>query len=47
MFGPDRLTPDGMAESISQRLGRPAARTTGFRTWFRDVLKPAVDAAAS
>ncbi|MEU7841596.1 NAD(P)H-binding protein [Micromonospora sp. NPDC049114] len=30
VFGPDRLTPDGMAEVISQELGRPVAyrRTT-------------------
>jgi uncharacterized protein YbjT (DUF2867 family) len=29
VFGPDRLTPDGMAEVISQELGRPVAYTTG------------------
>ncbi|MEE4543062.1 NAD(P)H-binding protein [Streptomyces sp. V4-01] len=91
VFGPDRLTPDGMAEVIGQELGRPVAyrRTsieayasllrsqgasdqavedlteafaaqdrgiydedwgsaepaaTGFRTWCREVLKPAADA---
>lgn len=91
VFGPDRLTPDGMAEVISQELGRPVAyrRTsmdayatllrsrgagdqavkdvaeaftaqdhgiydadwavakptpTSFRTWCREVLKPAADA---
>ncbi|MDO0928989.1 hypothetical protein QQY24_27610 [Streptomyces sp. TG1A-8] len=31
VFGPDRLTPDGMAEVISQELGRPVAyRRTGI-----------------
>jgi uncharacterized protein YbjT (DUF2867 family) len=90
VFGPDRLTPDGMAEVISQELGRPVTyrrmsmddfasqlrsrgasdqavkdRTdmfaaqdhgiydadwatakptpTDFRTWCREVLKPAAD----
>jgi uncharacterized protein YbjT (DUF2867 family) len=94
VFGPDRLTPDGMAAVISQELGRPvgyrrmsldefasrlrsrgatdqavrdrtemfaaqdqgiydadwAAATptaTGFRTWCREVLKPAAGAPAS
>ncbi|WP_329238730.1 NAD(P)H-binding protein [Actinoallomurus sp. NBC_01490] len=94
VFGPDRLTPDGMAEVISEELGRPVAyrrmsvddyasllrsrgagdRTvkdvteafaaqdhgiydadwaiaeptpTDFRTWCREVLKPAVDTPAS
>ncbi len=94
MFGPDRLTPDGMAEVIGQELGRPdtyrrmsvddhvsllrsrgagdrtvkdvteafAAQdhgiydadwataeptSTDFRTWCREVLKPAADAGAS
>lgn len=94
VFGPDRLTPDGMAEVISQELGHPvayrrmsmddfasllrsqgasdqavkdrtemftaqdlgiydadwaAAKTTStdFRTWCREVLKPATDAQAS
>ncbi|GAA4494506.1 NAD(P)H-binding protein [Actinoallomurus oryzae] len=94
VFGPDRLTPDGMAEVISQELGRPVTyrrmsvddyasllrsrgagdRTvkdvteafaaqdhgiydadwaiaeptpTDFRTWCREVLKPAVDTPAS
>ncbi|MQY40274.1 NAD(P)H azoreductase [Streptomyces sp. RB17] len=94
VFGPDRLTPDGMAEVISQELGRPvtyrrlsiddfasllrsrgagnqtikdmteafAAQDRGiydadwatatpaptdFRTWCREVLKPAADARAS
>ncbi|MEV4457214.1 NAD(P)H-binding protein [Microbispora sp. NPDC049633] len=88
VFGPDRLTPDGMAEVISQELGRPVAyrrmrvddyasllrsrgagdqaikdvteafaaqdhgvydadwatatpTSTDFRTWCREVLKPA------
>lgn len=91
VFGPDRLTPDGMAQVISQELGRPISyrrmtiddyasllrsqgageqavndmteafaaqdhgiydadwatakpTPTDFRTWCRDVLKPAVDA---
>ncbi|MFJ9774000.1 NAD(P)H-binding protein [Kitasatospora sp. NPDC101157] len=91
VFGPDRLTPDDMAEVISQELGRPVAyrrmgiddyaallrsqgagdqavkdlteafaaqdhgiydadwataepTPTDFRTWCRDVLKPAADA---
>ncbi|MFR0355181.1 NAD(P)H-binding protein [Streptomyces sediminimaris] len=91
VFGPDRLTPDGMAEVISQELGRTVAyrrmgiddyasllrsqgaggqavkdlteafaaqdhgiydkdwaaakpTPTDFRTWCREVLKPAVDA---
>ncbi|MFH9354523.1 hypothetical protein [Kitasatospora sp. NPDC017646] len=94
VFGPDRLTPDGMAEVISQELGRPVAyrrmgiddyasllrsqgaddqavkdlteafaaqeqgvydadwataepTTTDFRTWCRNVLKPAAEAHAS
>ncbi|MEU6424775.1 NAD(P)H-binding protein [Microbispora sp. NPDC046973] len=94
VFGPDRLTPDGMAEVISQELGRPVAyrrmsvddyasllrsrgagdqavkdvteafaaqdhgiydadwatakpTSTDFRTWCREVLKPAADARAS
>ena len=94
VFGPDRLTPDGMAEVISQELGRPVAyrrmsmddfasllrsrgasdqtvkdmtemfaaqehgiydadwatakpTATDFRTWCREVLKPAADAQAS
>jgi uncharacterized protein YbjT (DUF2867 family) len=94
VFGPDRLTPDGMAEVISEELGRPVAyrrmsvddyasllrsrgagdRTvkdvteafaaqdhgiydadwaiaeptpTDFRTWCREVLKPAIDTPAS
>ncbi|MEV5705724.1 NAD(P)H-binding protein [Actinoallomurus sp. NPDC052274] len=94
VFGPDRLTPDGMAEVISQELGRPvtyrrmsmddyvsllrsggagdqtvkdlteafaaqdqgiydadwaaaAPTSTDFRTWCREVLKPAADARAS
>ena len=94
VFGPDRLTPDGMAEVISQELGHPvtyrrtsmddyasllrsqgagdqtvkdlteafaaqdqgiydedwaAAKptSTDFRTWCREVLKPAADAQAS
>lgn len=93
VFGPDRLTPDGMAEVIGQELGRPVAyrrmtlddyasllrsrgasgRTiadlteafaaqdhgiydadwaaaeptpTDFRTWCREVLKPAMDSPA-
>jgi uncharacterized protein YbjT (DUF2867 family) len=91
LFGPDRLTPDAMAEVISQELGRPVAyhritledfasmlrsrgasdqtvtdmtemfaaqdhgiydadwahatpAATDFRTWCRQVLKPAADA---
>lgn len=91
VFGPDRLTPDGMAEVIGQELGRPVAyrrmsmddyasllrsqgagdqaiqdlteafaaqdhgiydedwasadpTPTDFRTWCREVLKPAADA---
>jgi uncharacterized protein YbjT (DUF2867 family) len=94
VFGPDRLTPDEMAEVISQEFGRPvtyrrmdidkyasllrsqgaadqtvkdlieafAAQDQGiydadwataepaptdFRTWCRDVLKPAADARTS
>ncbi|GIH67599.1 NAD(P)H-binding protein [Microbispora siamensis] len=94
VFGPDRLTPDGMAEVISQELGRPVTyrrmsvddyasllrsrgagdqavkdvteafaaqdhgiydadwatatpTSTDFRTWCREVLKPAMDARAS
>ncbi|MBY8877226.1 NAD(P)H-binding protein [Actinacidiphila acidipaludis] len=94
VFGPDRLTPEGMAEVISQELGRPVAyrrmglddyatllrsqgaseqavgdltqafaaqdhgiydadwavaapAPTDFRTWCREVLKPAVHAASS
>ncbi|KAB8190527.1 NAD(P)H-binding protein [Nonomuraea phyllanthi] len=94
VFGPDRLTPDGMAEVISQELGRPVTyrrmsmddyasllrsrgasdqavkdtteafaaqdlgiydadwaiakpTSTDFRTWCREVLKPAADAWAS
>lgn len=94
VFSPDRLTPDGMAEVISQELGRPVTyrrmsiddyasllrsqgasdRTvedmteafaaqdhgiydpdwatakptpTDFRTWCREVLKPAADARAT
>lgn len=94
VFGPDRLTPDGMAEVIGQELGRPIAyrrmslddfaslsrsrgagdqavkdlteafaahdrgiydadwaiaepTATDFRTWCREVLRPAVDARAS
>ncbi|MEV5750159.1 NAD(P)H-binding protein [Actinoallomurus sp. NPDC052308] len=94
VFGPDRLTPDGMAEVISQELGRPVTyrrmsmddyasllrsggagdqtvkdlteafaaqdqgiydadwataepTSTDFRTWCREVLKPAADARAS
>ena len=94
VFGPDRLTPDGMAEVISQELGRTVAyrrvslddyasllrsrgagdravkdvteafaaqdhgiydadwasatpTATDFRTWCREVLKPAADARAS
>ncbi|MFJ9459711.1 NAD(P)H-binding protein [Kitasatospora sp. NPDC101447] len=94
VFGPDRLTPDGMAEVISQELGRPVTyrrlsiddfasllrsrgagdqavkdmteafaaqdhgiydtdwataepTPTDFRTWCREVLKPAADARAS
>lgn len=94
VFGPDRLTPDGMAEVISQELGRPVAyrrmsmddfasvlrsrgasdqavkdrtemftaqehgiydadwatakpTSTDFRTWCREVLKPAADAQAT
>ncbi|WHX16250.1 NAD(P)H-binding protein [Streptomyces malaysiensis subsp. malaysiensis] len=91
VFGPDRLTPDGMAEVISQELGRPVTyrrmsmddyasllrsrgagdqqvkdmteafaaqdhgiydadwataepTSTDFRTWCREVLRPATDA---
>ncbi|MFG2580796.1 NAD(P)H-binding protein [Streptomyces malaysiensis] len=91
VFGPDRLTPDGMAEVISQELGRPVTyrrmsmddytsllrsrgagdqqvkdmteafaaqdhgiydadwataepTSTDFRTWCREVLRPAADA---
>lgn len=91
VFGPDRLTPDGMAEVISQELGRPVTyrrtsvddyaallrsrgagdrtvkdvteafvahdhgiydtdwasaepASTDFRTWCREVLKPAAEA---
>lgn len=91
VFGPDRLTPDGMAEVMSQELGHPVAyrrmalddyasllrsqgaaeqavkdvtdafaaqdhgiydadwasaepTATDFRTWCREVLKPAADA---
>ncbi|MEV7805491.1 NAD(P)H-binding protein [Microbispora sp. NPDC088329] len=94
VFGPDRLTPDGMAEVIGQELGRPVAyrrtsvddyasllrsrgagdqavkdvteafaaqdhgiydadwatatpTSTDFRTWCREVLKPAADAGAA
>ena len=94
VFGPDRLTPDGMAQVISQELGRPVAyrrmsmddfasllrsrgasdqavtdmtemfsaqdhgiydadwatakpAATDFRTWCREVLKPAAAAEAS
>ncbi|MFJ6216141.1 NAD(P)H-binding protein [Streptomyces sp. NPDC092296] len=94
VFGPDRLTPDGMAEVISQELGRPVTyrrmsiddyasllrsqgardqtvkdlteaftaqdhgiydadwatakpTPTDFRTWCREVLKPAADARTS
>jgi uncharacterized protein YbjT (DUF2867 family) len=94
VFGPDRLTPDGMAEVISQELGRPVGyrrmsmddfalllrsrgasdqavtdmtdmfaahddgiydadwaiakpTATDFRTWCREVLKPAAGAPAS
>ena len=94
MLGPDRLTPDGMAEVISRELGHPVAyhrmsmddfasllrsrgasdqavkdrtemftaqdhgiydadwatakpTSTDFRTWCREVLKPAADAQAS
>ncbi|MEU0252613.1 NAD(P)H-binding protein [Streptomyces sp. NPDC006184] len=94
VFGPDRLSPDGMAEVISQELGRPVTyrrmsihdhasllrsqgagdqtvrdlteafaaqdhgiydadwataepTATDFRTWCREVLKPAADARAS
>ncbi|MEV5943306.1 NAD(P)H-binding protein [Streptomyces sp. NPDC051994] len=94
VFSPDRLTPDGMAEVISQELGRPVTyrrmsiddytsllrsqgasdqtvkdlteafaaqdhgiydpdwatakpTPTDFRTWCREVLKPAADARAS
>ncbi|GAA4618510.1 NAD(P)H-binding protein [Actinoallomurus liliacearum] len=94
VFGPDRMTPDGMAEVISQELGRPVTyrrmsmddyasllrsggagdqavkdlteafaaqdqgiydadwatakpTATDFRTWCREVLKPAADARAS
>lgn len=94
VFGPDRLTPDGMAEVISRELGHPVAyhrmsmddlasllrsrsasdqavkdrtemftaqdhgiydadwataspTSTDFRTWCREVLKPAADARAS
>ena len=94
VFGPDRLTPDGMAEVISRELGHPVAyhrmsmddfasllrsrgasdqavkdrtemftaqdhgiydadwatakpTSTDFRTWCREVLKPAADAQAS
>lgn len=94
VFGPDRLTPDGMAELISQELGRPVAyrrmsmddfasvlrsrgasdqavkdrtemftaqdhgiydadwatakpTSTDFRTWCREVLKPAANARAT
>ena len=94
VFGPDRLTPDGMAEVISQELGRPVTyrrmsmddqasllrsrgagdqavkdlteafaaqdhgiydadwaiarpTSTDFRTWCREVLRPAVDVRAS
>ncbi|MFJ9733737.1 NAD(P)H-binding protein [Streptomyces sp. NPDC101171] len=93
VFGPDRLTPDGMAEVISQELGHPVTyrrmdvddyasllrsrgagdqtikdltdafaaqdhgiydadwatarpTPTDFRTWCREVLKPAADARA-
>ncbi|MBP2706352.1 NAD(P)H-binding protein [Microbispora sp. RL4-1S] len=93
VFGPDRLTPDGMAEVISQELGRPVTyrrmslddyasllrsrgagdtavkdvteafaaqdhgvydadwatakpTPTDFRSWCRDVLKPAADVQA-
>jgi uncharacterized protein YbjT (DUF2867 family) len=94
VFGPDRLTPDGMAEVISQELGRQVTyrrmtfeefasmfrslgasdqtvkdmtemftaqdhgvydadwaharpTATDFRTWCREVLKPAADTLAS
>jgi uncharacterized protein YbjT (DUF2867 family) len=94
VFGPDRLTPDGMAEVISQELGHPVTyrrmsmddyasllrsrgvgdqtvvdlteafaaqdqgiydadwatakpTSTDFRTWCREVLKPAADTRAS
>lgn len=94
LFSPDRLTPDGMAEVMSQELGRPVTyrrmslddygsllrsqgvsdqsvkditeafaaqdhgiydadwataepTPTDFRTWCREVLKPAADAQAS
>ncbi|MFI2644429.1 NAD(P)H-binding protein [Streptomyces sp. NPDC018610] len=94
VFGPDRLTPDGMAEVIGEELGRPVAyrrvaiddyasllrsqgagdqtvkdvtdafaaqdhgiydedwaaaepTRTDFRTWCREVLKPAADARTS
>ncbi|MEN3534942.1 hypothetical protein AAH991_07505 [Microbispora sp. ZYX-F-249] len=94
VFGPDRLTPDGMAEVISQELGRAVTyrrtsmddyawllrsrgaadqaikdvteafaaqdlgiydadwataepTSTDFRTWCREVLKPAAAARAS
>ncbi|GGL15877.1 NmrA family transcriptional regulator [Sphaerisporangium melleum] len=94
VFGPDRLTPDGMAEVIGRELGRPVTyrrmsmdayasllrsrgagdqtvkdlteaftaqdhgiydadwataepTPTDFRTWCREVLKPAVDARTS
>lgn len=94
LFGPDRLSPDGMAEVISRELGHPVAyrrmsmddlasllrsrgaagqavkdrtemftaqdhgiydadwatarpTSTDFRTWCREVLKPAADARAS
>ncbi|MFH9657036.1 NAD(P)H-binding protein [Streptomyces sp. NPDC017248] len=94
VFGPDRLTPDGMARVMTEELGRPVAyrrvsiedyaallrsrgagdravrdvtemlaaqdhgiydadwaaaepTPTDFRTWCRDVLKPAADAWAS
>ncbi|WP_220504244.1 hypothetical protein [Microbispora sp. H13382] len=93
VFGPDRLTPDGMAEVIGQELGRPVAyrrvsmddyasllrargaddqaikdvtealaaqdhgiydadwatakpTSTDFRSWCREVLKPAAAARA-
>ncbi|WP_333751324.1 hypothetical protein [Streptomyces sp. IBSBF 2394] len=42
MFGPDRLTPDGMAEVISQELGRPVTYhrmdLDGYASFLRTVV---------